>query len=104
VKLFIPEEIILVLLLSFRVDEVKYLVEKAGLCTPKNKKLNMYNYEFDVFCPKFIKCHPSQRSDLAQSTLVKRHHIVLQVWSMEFKSCTNLSQMEVACASHRASK
>ncbi|KAJ9581286.1 hypothetical protein L9F63_023536, partial [Diploptera punctata] len=61
------------------VEEVKCTVEKAGLSTPKSdKKIDVYNYEFDTLCPKFIKFHSSQRSDLAQSTLVKRHHIILQ--------------------------
>ncbi|PSN54872.1 hypothetical protein C0J52_12418 [Blattella germanica] len=53
------------------VEEVKRLVEKAGLSplNPKLQKMDIYGYEFDKVCPKFIKFHPSQRSDLAQSTL-----------------------------------
>ncbi|XP_069681208.1 putative methyltransferase NSUN7 [Periplaneta americana] len=67
---------------TFKIDtsQVTSLLEKAGL-TPLesiDERLDVLNYMHDDLCPKFIKCHPTQRSDLAQSTLVRRYHIILQ--------------------------
>jgi hypothetical protein len=67
--------------MSFSMDDVTHLLEKAGLKCLESKELkpNVLSYVHDDLCPKFIKYHPTQRSDLAQSTLVRRNYIVLQV-------------------------
>jgi hypothetical protein len=68
--------------MSCSTDDVTNLLEKAGLKCMESKELkpNVLSYMHDDLCPKFIKYHPSQRSDLAHSTLVRRNHIVLQVF------------------------
>ncbi|PNF21705.1 hypothetical protein B7P43_G10336 [Cryptotermes secundus] len=61
-------------------DEVTHLLEKAGLKRLDSKELkpDALSYVLDDWCPKLIKSHPTHRSDLAQSALVKRNLIVLQ--------------------------
>jgi hypothetical protein len=63
------------------VEEVTRLLEKAGLKAqvPEQLGLDLLSYARDELCPKFIKFHRSLRSDIAQSTLVRGHHVVLQV-------------------------
>jgi hypothetical protein len=68
--------------MSCSTDDVTHLLEKAGLKSLETKedKPDVLSYVRDDLCPKFIKFHPTQRSDFAQSTLVKGNHIVLQVY------------------------
>ncbi|XP_026462763.1 uncharacterized protein LOC113365412, partial [Ctenocephalides felis] len=48
---------------------------KLGLseCTGHDRGLNVDQYKFDTLCPKFM-----QRQAVAQSWLVKKHHLILQ--------------------------
>jgi hypothetical protein len=68
--------------MSCSTDDVTHLLEKAGLkgLESKEMKPDLLSYVHDDLCPKFIKYHPTQRSDLAHSALVRRNHIVLQVF------------------------
>ena len=37
------------------------------------------HYKWDPHCPQFIVLHPSTRSILSQSALVRKHKLILQV-------------------------
>jgi hypothetical protein len=73
--------------MSCSTDDITHILEKAGLkcLEPKEQRPDVLSYVHDDLCPKFVKFHPTQRSDLAQSTLVKRNHIVLQVQAYTMK-------------------
>jgi hypothetical protein len=66
---------------SCSTDDVTHLLEKAGLkgLGTRERRPDILSYVRDDLCPKFIKFHPTQRSDLAQSSLVRTNQIVLQV-------------------------
>jgi hypothetical protein len=68
--------------MSRSTDDVTHLLEKAGLKGLESKELKpeILSYVHDDLCPKFIKFHPTQRSDLAQCSLVRRNHVILQVF------------------------
>jgi hypothetical protein len=71
-----------ILLICIRsTEEVIRLLEKAGLKAVESKRhnLDVLNYTCDDVCPNFIKYHPTQLPDLAQSDLVRAHYIILQV-------------------------
>jgi hypothetical protein len=78
-------------------DEVTHLLEKAGLKHLESKELkpDVLSYVHDDLCPKFIKYHPTQRSDLAQSTLVRSNHIVLQVSVVTSTSSLHLTMLSL---------
>lgn len=63
-------------------------IEKLGLRLQSKHEtvLTKSDFRFDHLCPKLLLCHPIQRSELAQSQLIRNHTIVLQVISFSFSA------------------
>ncbi|KDR23735.1 Putative methyltransferase NSUN7 [Zootermopsis nevadensis] len=67
---------------TFKIDTdyVTRLLDEAGLKRLVHEQLRVdaLSYTYHEMCPKVIKFHPTLRSNLAQSTIVRKQLIVLQ--------------------------
>lgn len=61
-------------------EEVENAIDKHLQLKPIGEKDNLTpsHFKWDTHCPQFILFHPSVRSKLTQSILVKKHKIIVQ--------------------------
>ncbi|GJQ86999.1 hypothetical protein Trydic_g12582 [Trypoxylus dichotomus] len=74
---------------------IRKIKNRAALCDEISSKLGLTlleselnpgpnNFKWDPHCPHFLILHPSTRTKLAQSALVKKHKLIVQIFAARF--------------------